>query len=141
MNRRQGLYIISVAAQILQLHPQTLRKYERAGFVEPPRLGTLRLYSEEDIAQLRQIKYLVEGLGLTLAGVQLALNLTNKLLGVRAGLDADGNDDGNRSDEAVQGIDSMLLRLGVEVPDARRQKRPAQDRPVQRRTVVTGPRQ
>ena len=66
-SRRQGLYIISVAAQILDMHPQTLRKYERAGFIEPPRLGTLRLYSDEDIARLRLIKHLVDELGLNLA--------------------------------------------------------------------------
>ena len=84
MNRVQGLYIISVAAQILQMHPQTLRKYERAGFVEPPRMGTLRLYSEEDIARLRLIKHLVDDLGLNLSGVELALELTTRLVALRA---------------------------------------------------------
>jgi len=79
-----GVYIISVAARILAMHPQTLRKYERVGLVTPSRTnGMLRLYSEEDIARLRLIKHLVS-LGLNLAGVQLVLNLFNRLLEIRS---------------------------------------------------------
>ena len=48
--QNRGLYIISVAAGILEMHPQTLRKYERAGFIEPPRSGAIRLYSESDLS-------------------------------------------------------------------------------------------
>ncbi len=62
------------------LHPQTLRKYEKAGLVSPVRLNTLRLYSEEDIALCRTIRRLVDEMGLNLAGVELALNLQQKLL-------------------------------------------------------------
>ena len=84
----EGVYIISVAARILEMHPQTLRKYERVGLVSPSRtLGMLRLYSEEDIARLRLIKHLVGDLGLNLAGVQLALELFNRLLALKAGVD------------------------------------------------------
>jgi len=80
----QGVYIISVAARILEMHPQTLRKYERMGLVFPSRTGgMLRLYSEEDIARLRLIKHLVGDLGLNLAGVQLVLGLFNQLLYMR----------------------------------------------------------
>ena len=69
------------------MHPQTLRKYERVGLVNPARtVGMLRLYSEEDLARLRLIKYLVDELGLNLAGVQLALGLFNELLKLRTGL-------------------------------------------------------
>ena len=72
---------------MLQMHPQTLRKYERAGLVTPIRtVGMLRLYSEEDMARLRLIKHLVGDLGLNLAGVQLVLDLFNQLLSVRTGL-------------------------------------------------------
>jgi len=85
----EGVYIISVAARLLEMHPQTLRKYERAGFVTPSRTGgMLRLYSEVDIARLRLIKHLVGDLGLNLAGVQLVLNVFNHLLGVRKRQDA-----------------------------------------------------
>jgi MerR family transcriptional regulator/heat shock protein HspR len=76
LNQSRGLYIISVAARLLEMHPQTLRKYERAGFLTPDRTGgMLRLYSEEDIAQLQLIKHLVDDLGLNLSGVQIALQL------------------------------------------------------------------
>ena len=80
----EGVYIISVAARILEMHPQTLRKYERAGLVKPSRtVGMLRLYSEVDIARLRLIKHLVGDLGLNLAGVQLVLEVFNHLVRVR----------------------------------------------------------
>ena len=80
MGSQEALYIISVAARLVRLHPNTLRKYERAGFLVPSRtIGNLRLYSHEDIARLRQIKYLVENLGVNLAGVELALELTQDI--------------------------------------------------------------
>jgi MerR family transcriptional regulator/heat shock protein HspR len=114
LRKGQGLYIISVAAQILEMHPQTLRKYERVGFIEPPRLGTLRLYSEDDIARLRLIKYLVDELGLNLSGVQLALRLASNLLSLRKTLDSGKGlpEDGKKSLEAV---DRMLKDLGITV--------------------------
>ena len=95
MQRRQtdqeeyeGVYIISVAARILDMHPQTLRKYERVGLVMPSRtVGMLRLYSEEDVARLRLIKHLVGNLGLNLAGVQMALGLFNKLVQMKSQMD------------------------------------------------------
>jgi MerR family transcriptional regulator/heat shock protein HspR len=90
----QGVYIISVAARILEMHPQTLRKYERVGLISPFRtIGIRRLYSEEDIARLRLIKHLVGDLGLNLAGVQLVLDLFNQLLAMRAQVDALEGDD------------------------------------------------
>ena len=80
MYDQEPLYVISVAARLLDMHAQTLRKYEREGFIEPSRTrGRLRLYSAEDIERLRQIKYLVEQRGLNLAGVQLALALSQRL--------------------------------------------------------------
>ena len=87
--RVEGVYIISVAARILEMHPQTLRKYERAGLVTPSRtVGMLRLYSEEDIARLRLIKHLVGDLGLNVAGVQLVLKVFNNLLATRSRLNS-----------------------------------------------------
>src|SRR5205807_7320146 len=81
MQDKGPLYIISVASRLLAMHPQTLRKYERAGFVAPSRTkGNLRLYSPEDIQRLRQIKYLVDDVGVTtLAGVQMALDVSGAL--------------------------------------------------------------
>ena len=77
---RQGVYVISVACRILEMHPQTLRKYERMGFVNPSRTdGMCRLYSSEDIAMLRLIKHLVDDLGMNLAGVEMVLGLITRV--------------------------------------------------------------
>ena len=84
----EGIYVISVAARLLQMHPQTLRKYERAGLVRPSRtVGMLRLYSEEDIVRSRLIKHLVGEMGLNLAGVEVALAMFNQMLRLKSGLD------------------------------------------------------
>ena len=75
-----ALYVISVAARLVELHPTTLRKYERVGFLEPSHTpGRTRLYSHEDIRRLRQIKHLVDEREMNLAGVQMALDLTDRL--------------------------------------------------------------
>src|SRR5437764_10241298 len=75
-----ALYVISVAARLVCPHPTTLRKYERVGFLEPSRTpGRTRLYSHEDIRRLRQIKHLVDDREMNLAGVQMALDLTELL--------------------------------------------------------------
>ena len=81
MGELKGVYIISVASRLLEMHPQTLRKYERLGLVRPSRtIGMLRLYSEEDIEKLRLIRHLEENLGLNLAGVVFTLTLLSDLL-------------------------------------------------------------
>ena len=83
-----ALYVISVAARLVELHPTTLRKYERVGFLEPSRTpGRTRLYSHEDIRRLRQIKHLVEEREMNLAGVQMALDLTELLSQLAAAID------------------------------------------------------
>src|ERR1700712_4772141 len=83
-----ALYVISVAARLVELHPTTLRKYERVGFLEPSRTpGRTRLYSLEDIRRLRQIKRLVEEREMNLAGVQMALDLTEVLSEIATALD------------------------------------------------------
>ena len=76
----QGVYVISVTARILHMHPQTLRKYARLGRVNPSRSdGMVRYYSDLDISRLRMIKHLVEDRGMNLAGVELALEMVSKL--------------------------------------------------------------
>jgi len=73
----EPVFVISVAARLVEMHPQTLRKYEREGLIAPSRTVTnLRLYSDQDIERLRQVKHLVEDRGLNLAGVQLAMAVT-----------------------------------------------------------------
>jgi MerR family transcriptional regulator/heat shock protein HspR len=83
-----ALYVISVAARLVEMHPTTLRKYERVGFLEPSRTpGRTRLYSHEDIRRLRQIKHLVEEREMNLAGVQMALDLTEVLSDLATAID------------------------------------------------------
>jgi MerR family transcriptional regulator/heat shock protein HspR len=73
---REELIFISTAARILGMHPQTLRKYERLGLVQPARtMGSMRLYSRDEIERLRFIKRLVDDLGINLAGVQQLLEV------------------------------------------------------------------
>jgi MerR family transcriptional regulator/heat shock protein HspR len=72
----QELIFISTAARMLQMHPQTLRKYERLGLVQPARtIGSMRLYSRDEIERLRFIKRLVDDMGINLAGVQQLLEI------------------------------------------------------------------
>jgi MerR family transcriptional regulator/heat shock protein HspR len=113
----EPLFVISVAARLVEMHPQTLRKYEREGLIAPSRTtGNLRLYSDQDIERLRQVKYLVEERGLNLAGVQLALELTARLRRLRAivGPAIDGQSDtGRESNFALRReLDEVLAMLG-----------------------------
>ena len=113
LDGRQGLYVISVAARLLDMHPQTLRKYERAGFIVPTRTGgMLRLYSREDINRLRLIKHLVENLGLNLSGIELVLGVARKLLELQESLFAlKERDELYQRVNAV--IDEVLQTFGI----------------------------
>lgn len=76
----EPMFVISVAARLVEMHPQTLRYYERAGLVKPKRSrGSIRLYSQRDIERLKKIARLVDDLGVNLAGVEVIINLTEKL--------------------------------------------------------------
>ncbi len=78
--RDRGMYMISVAAELVGMHPQTLRIYETKGLVRPQRTpGGTRLYSEADVDRLRIIQRLTTELGLNLAGVELVLRLEDEL--------------------------------------------------------------
>ena len=70
------LFFISVAARMLDMHPQTLRKYERLGLVRPSRtIGSMRLYSRGELDRLKVIKRLVDDAGINLAGIQRLLSI------------------------------------------------------------------
>lgn len=72
----QDLFLISMAAELLDMHPQTLRKYERLGLVRPLRtLGSMRVYTQEELERVRLIKNLVDEAGINLAGVQRLLSI------------------------------------------------------------------
>lgn len=74
-------YVISVAANMLGVHVQTLRYYERAGMIEPSRSrGNRRLYSASDIERLRRIKALIDDLGVNLAGVEVIIRMSQRML-------------------------------------------------------------
>jgi MerR family transcriptional regulator/heat shock protein HspR len=73
-------YVISVAARLTNLHPQTLRHYERIGLIKPARSsGNRRLYSQQDVERLRQITRLTEDVGVNLAGVDLILQMRDEM--------------------------------------------------------------
>jgi MerR family transcriptional regulator/heat shock protein HspR len=73
-------FVISIAAKMVGVHAQTLRYYERLGLVEPSRSrGNIRLYSPADIARLRQIQRLMNDLGVNLAGVEVVLNMGERI--------------------------------------------------------------
>lgn len=73
-------YVISIAARMLELHPQTLRYYERVGLICPSRSeGNRRLYSPRDIDRLRAIARLVDELGVNLAGVEVIFNMRQRM--------------------------------------------------------------
>ena len=85
------LYFISMAARLLDMHPQTLRKYERLGLVRPSRtLGSMRLYSHDELERLRLIKYLVDEAGVNLAGVQRLLGIAEAVQRIQPLIDAEG---------------------------------------------------
>jgi MerR family transcriptional regulator/heat shock protein HspR len=72
----QDFYLISMAARLLGMHPQTLRKYERLGLIQPGRtLGSMRVYTRDELERLRLIKHLVDEAGVNLAGVQRLLSV------------------------------------------------------------------
>ena len=111
----EPVFIISVAARLLEMHPQTLRKYEREGLVAPSRTtGNLRLYSDEDLERLRQVKYLVGERGLNLAGVQLALELTRALRVVRTRVADEAKAGREPNRERLLGeLDVLMALLGA----------------------------
>jgi MerR family transcriptional regulator/heat shock protein HspR len=114
---RGGVYVISVAARILDMHPQTLRKYERLGLVTPTRsMGMLRLYSAEDVVRVRLIKHMVENLGMNLAGVEFALTLLNRVLDLRERIQAMAQAQA-LGRFVIQELEEMLSELGGIFPD------------------------
>ncbi|TWO19738.1 helix-turn-helix transcriptional regulator [Campylobacter hyointestinalis] len=76
----EPVYLISVVAKVLSIHPQTLRQYEREGLVEPSRTGgKMRLYSEKDLDRIKMILRLTRDLGVNLAGVDVILRLKEQI--------------------------------------------------------------
>ena len=101
----QDLIFISVAAKMLGMHPQTLRKYERLGLVQPTRtIGSMRLYSRGELERIKLIKRLVDEAGINLAGVQRLLSIVDIVQRLRPMV---------RERRATQEIDQLLRLLGI----------------------------
>jgi MerR family transcriptional regulator/heat shock protein HspR len=115
----RGVFMISVAAELAEMHPQTLRMYEQRGLIEPKRSpkGT-RLYSHEDVDRLRRIQEMTNDLGLNLAGVEHVLRLEQELDRARRRVDALERRTEELQVEMVQRIDEVRreLRGGELVP-------------------------
>lgn len=78
MSKTPELFLISMAAELLDMHPQTLRKYERLGLVQPSRtLGSMRVYTRDEVERIRLIKTFVDEAGINLAGVHRLLSIAD----------------------------------------------------------------
>ena len=79
-DKDKAVYMISVVARMLGVHPQTLRLYEREGFIRPSRtVGGVRLYSQGDVERIRVVMTLTRELGVNLAGVEVILSMREKM--------------------------------------------------------------
>lgn len=75
----EPVYVISIAARLVGMHPQSLRLYERIGLIHPARAGNKRLYSRSDIERLLRIQHLTQDMGVNLAGVEVVFDLLDKM--------------------------------------------------------------
>jgi len=116
MGLEQDLYLISIAARMLGMHPQTLRKYERLGLVQPTRtIGSMRLYSREELDRLKVIKRMVDDGGINLAGVQRLLSIAEVVTRIRP-LVTTSRDEGARDvrRRLAQEVDELARMLGLD---------------------------
>jgi MerR family transcriptional regulator, heat shock protein HspR len=109
----ENLYFISVAARMLGMHPQTLRKYERLGLVQPSRtIGSMRLYSRDELERLKIIKRLVDDGGINLAGVQRLLSIAEIVQRIRP-LMRDEPLSARDARRLAQELDELLRHVGM----------------------------
>ena len=107
-------FFISVAARMLGMHPQTLRKYERLGLVQPSRtIGSMRVYSREELERLKAIKRLVDDAGINLAGVQRLLSIAEVVQRMRP-LMRDEPLSAREARRLTQEIDQLSRLLGFD---------------------------
>ena len=108
------LIFISDAARMLDMHPQTLRKYERLGLVRPARtVGSMRLYSRDEIERLRFIKRLVDDMGVNLAGVQQLLEIAEVMRRIQPLTAARQLEQGGNRRRLVREISKLCELLGL----------------------------
>jgi MerR family transcriptional regulator/heat shock protein HspR len=107
-------FLISVAARMLGMHPQTLRKYDRLGLIQPSRtVGSMRVYSQDEIERLRAIKRLVDDAGINLAGVQRLLSIAEVVQRIRP-LMRDEPISAREARRLSQEIDELTKMLGLD---------------------------
>src|SRR5689334_14476435 len=110
----QDLFFISVAARMLGMHPQTLRKYERLGLVQPSRtIGSMRVYSRDELERLRLIKRMVDDGGINLAGVQRLLSIAEVVQRMRP-LMQEESLSARDAKRLSQELNELLRMLGLE---------------------------
>jgi len=111
---KEELFFISVASEMLGMHPQTLRKYERLGLIRPSRtIGSMRLYSSGEIEKLRLIKHLVEENGINLAGVQRLLLISEVVQRIHPLMDEGALATGSGRRQLLQEIRRLTEALGL----------------------------
>jgi len=109
------LYLISTAAELLDLHPQTLRKYERLGLVRPLRsLGSMRVYTREQLDRLRLIKELVDDAGINLAGVQRLLSIAEIAQRMRPVVTETRRTGRGDIEQLIDDIDELFRLVGLD---------------------------
>ena len=98
---QEPFFVISIAARLVNVHQQTLRYYERLGLIEPGRSkGNIRLYSMQDVQRAQQIRRLIDELGVNLAGVEVILNMSDRMMEME-----------RRMNEMREGYEAEIHRL------------------------------
>lgn len=111
----QDLIFISVAARMLGMHPQTLRKYERLGLVQPTRtIGSMRLYSHDELERIKLIKRLVDEAGINLAGVQRLLSIAEVVQRLRPLVRDEIRSTRDTKRRVTQELDELSRMLGFD---------------------------
>jgi len=117
MDVDQDLFFISMAARMLGMHPQTLRKYERLGLVQPSRtIGSMRLYSRGGLERLKLIKRLVDEAGINLAGVQRLLEIAEVVQRLRPLMRDEALSARDARRRVNQELDELNRMLGFDPP-------------------------
>jgi MerR family transcriptional regulator/heat shock protein HspR len=108
-DKTEPVYMIGVVVDLTKMHPQTIRLYERLGLVTPQRKSKNRLYSEADVERLQQIRRFTQEMGVNLAGVEIILDLLQRLEKIQAERDAFAH----RSTELEARIRAFLEQAGT----------------------------
>lgn len=125
-DRQKPLYMIGVVADMLKLHPQTLRMYEKKGLIRPSRtVGKTRMYSAQDVEEIARVTRLARDLGVNLAGIEIILKMRRRMLDMQAQIErlmnqvrtdmasVDDEREKDRSEALVRAASSQLAPLDL----------------------------